>query len=340
MIAPVGLSADALTDTCGYTGSRLTAMHRELAEVLLAHGQLVFADAEAEEYFRECILALGEISPTAAKYWDGVLQHGRLAHAKPHSATPLERMIELSELIATWDGIIHAALLEPERAEALGAPAGSISWRPPGGAIEIANHDAGPASETFADLRRLDATRAIRKGADRDAVWDERLGPLVRAAANVHILDRYLGSNLMAHYRRNPDRLPAELSEAEWLLQRVARDGESVRVSIYTQYRAGDGERLVTAAFRGAVRRVVRGNSGIEEIRLFAIPASSWQPHDRHLRADNAGIELSAGFDRLREASTVDAFTMTYMYAADVGKLVDEENAVRRELGGPPVVLL
>jgi hypothetical protein len=79
---------------------------------------------------------------------------------------------------------------------------------------------------------------------------------------------------------------------------------------------------------------------GIQELSLFAVPESQWKPHDRHIRADDAGIELSAGFDRLRSERTRQAFTATYLCLEDVQKLKDEENAVRAALGGPPTPIL
>lgn len=345
MIAPIGLSGDALTETCGYEGGRLAEMHRQLAAVLFAHGQLVFADGSAEAAFREQVLALGKLSPDAAKSWDVLLEHGRLAHADPPSPDPLEDIVDLPVLLSGWNRVVAAAVVEPDRAEILGCPKGAVAWRPPAADIEIACHDFATGSETLASLRKLREQPHVEAGSDREQFWDERLAPLVRAADSVHLFDRYLGKELVQAYK---DRAAARsgrvvgLRATEWLLQRIAAETSGAILSLYTQYTSDTDKRVMEVTLQHAARKLARGG-GLTEFQAFLVPDGRWSPHahDRHLRADGAGVELSAGFDRLRDTKISTAFTATYMYLPEsVQKLKNAENRVRASLDQPPLQLL
>ncbi|MGB2712117.1 MAG: hypothetical protein WBC33_11455 [Conexibacter sp.] len=342
MIAPVSLSVDALLDGCERTGGRLTEMHRQLALLLLAHGQLVFADATGEEIFWSRIGELGKISPVAGKCWEELLTWGRFAHADPPAPAPVEKIFELPELLGGWDGVVDATVMEPERAQLLGCPPDAVSWIPPDSELEIACHDCATASETLAGLQRLDRCRTIRKGSDRERFWEERLAPLVRAADQLVIQDKYLGENLQSRYQyREEGGRAAELQETEWLLRRIAETSSGLTVSIFTSCRNKLELPSMTRAFKWAAQTYARRKGAIERLQVFLIPMSDWkEPHDRHLRADKSGVELSAGFDRLRTRKLTKGFTATYLYAKDVEKLIAEENGLRAILGKAPLQLL
>jgi hypothetical protein len=345
MIAPVGLSSEALMETCGQEGDRLAEMHRQLAGLLFAHGQLVFADSSAEAAFRDQVLALGRLSPNAAKSWDVLLEHGRLAHADPPPPNPLESIMDLPILLEDWDRVVAAAFVEPDRAEILGCPRGAIAWRPPAAEIEIACHDVAVGSDTLSSLRRLSEQPHIEEGSDRERFWDERLAPLVRAADEVHIFDRYIGKDLMQGYRARAAAKPGRRlapQVTEWLLQRITAEANNATLSIYTQYTGDQDRRVLEITLKDAAQKyAIRRRGGLKEFRAFLVRESRWPRHDRHLRADNAGIELSAGFDRLSKTAVMEEFTATYMYLPDsVRKLRKAENGVRAALIEPPLQLL
>jgi hypothetical protein len=347
VIAPAAVSADALTDACGLASGRLTEIHRQVTDLLLAHGQLVFADVAAEAYFREQVERLGKVSPSAHKLWEGLLQFGRIAHTEP-GTRPVEQIDTLADLVHDWAGVIDTALMEPERAQLLGCPEGDGSWRDPATGLEITCHDCAGASQVLSTLRQLESRRAIRKGAGRDHLWNERLGPLARVSDCVHIQDRYMGANLDKLYegrRRKAGRGRCRASasstpnEVEWLLDRLADEGAALTVSFYTQWPGSWATRdPIVRAFEEAVKAAALAGRGVSKVHLFIVDESRWEPHDRHFRGEGAGIELSAGFDLLRDDKVSKGFTMTYLYGDDVQKLKDEENEVRRRLDGPLVL--
>ncbi len=342
MIAPVALSVDALLDGCGRDGGRFTEMHRQLTELLLAHGELVFADADGERAFVKAIRELGKVSALAGKCWEELLHHGRIGHATPPAPARVEQIIDLPELLAGWEGVVDATVVEPDRAQLLGAPPTEVSWIPPDSDLEITCHDCATASETLAGLQRLDRRRTIRKGSDRERFWEERLAPLVRAAERVHVQDKYLGDNLRWQLeQRARSKGPFELQETEWLLRRISETGRGLTVSLYTSYRSEIDRRAIVAALQATTAAHVARRGSIERLQAFLVSTEVWkEPHDRHLRADKSGVELSAGFDRLRTRKLTKGFTATYLYAADVEKLIGEEDTLRDLLNEPPLQLL
>jgi hypothetical protein len=343
VIAPVTLSADALTDGCGQTGTRLAELHRRLTTLLIAHGQVVFADKDAEGYFREQVEALGRISPSAYKYWEGFLQYGRLAHAEMGGLPPVEQIVDLSDLLAAWGNVVDLAVMESDRIAVLGAPDGAAVWREPTSGLEIACHDSADASHTLGSLRQLDGRRTIRKGTDRERIWEQRMAPLVRASDRLHLLDRFLGESLDRFYReqdRPARRRHAAANELEWLLSRVAGAAGGATLSIYTRHPDDWQPSVVVKALERAVAGADLVGGGLVTVQLFLVPDRCWTPHDRHFRADRSGIGLSAGFDRLRQPQADRGFTLTYLYAGDVQLLADEEDDVRSRRQGPPTILL
>jgi hypothetical protein len=346
VIAPVALSADALVEDCGHGTDRLADLHRRLTETLIAHGQIVFADAAAEAYFHQQLQILAQRSPSAGKLWEGLLQFGRFVYANG-DATPLEQIDTFAVLVDDWAQLVETAIVEPDRAVLLGCPEGHGAWLDPQSGLEVACHDCIGASRVLGGLRRLESRRTIRIGVDREALWDQRIGPLARSAQTIHVQDRFLGTSLDAWYQAcdrvaaRGKRIRQAPNEVEWLLDRLATDGKDLAVSFYTQYPDDwPTPAPVVRAFERAVAASRAKGRGVVKVQLFVLSERQWDPHDRHLRADGAGVEVSAGFDRLREPLIAAGFTMTYLYADDVQKLKDEENEVRRRLAGRPLQLL
>lgn len=342
VIAPVALSADALSENCDCQGVRLIELHRRLTEMLLAHGQLVFADDNAAAYFLQQVRELGARAPSAGKLWEGLLQYGRTALASPPYPTPIERTTDLVCLASNWSPLVKLALMEPVRVQLIGDEDADAVYVDSRSGLEIGAHDCAEATRTFSALRALDARRSVRKHADRDRVWDARFAPIVRIARRIHIQDRFMGRRLDAHYKwcRVNGRHGAE-QEVEWLLRRIGQDAvDGAVLTFYTEVPGNWTPHLIPDAFTNAVRRAsVR--DALAGVQLYAVPENRWEPHDRHLRADDIGIELSSGFDRLGMQRATRGYSLTYMYTTpDVQKLKDEENSVRNAHGQPPIQIV
>jgi len=340
VIASVGVSADALADHRGQTGQRLDELHRTITTLLLAHGRLMFADHDAAGYFAECLRELGRTSTLAFKYWELLLQHGRVGYADD-SPEPIERLTELTELMDQWEPIVDTAIMEPERASIMGCPEDFACWRPPDRGPELVAHDCVTASDTLRGLQALDGRRHIRKGSLRDTFWRQRCAPLVRDADHVHLQDRYLVKHLLD--KRSMHAL--KQAELGWLLSCVARDGRGVTVSIYSASPHAVDSPVICARLKelASSLRLARVG-GIERLQLFLLPDRDWreargEAHDRHLRVEGSGVEVSAGFDRLRAEKLQVGFTATYFYGGETQKLKDEESEVRKRLGHKPYVI-
>lgn len=154
MIATVSLSADALLDDC-VSGQRFDDLHQRLAQLLLAHGQLVFADLAAEAYFHERVRKLEQVSAVAAKAWELLALYGRSTRASRASVQAVEELVDLTDLVDSWDGVVEAVLMEPGRAAMLGFEPPAVAWWCPSGQLEVVCHDTPTGSQTLAALQRL-----------------------------------------------------------------------------------------------------------------------------------------------------------------------------------------
>jgi hypothetical protein len=339
MVASVGIASDALVADLDIGAGALARIHAELARALIGYGELVHADRSDRDRLIESVRILMERAPDAGKAWEAVLSDARWKEAAPPTPSPLSAIEDIASLRANWQQRIQVALIERERAELLGCPSGSEAWYDSGSEIDLAICTAPWETKTLGRLRALGDTHIVPTSTDRADFARERFVPLIERTNRITIVDKYIGKNAIRGAELG-------LSELKWLLELTDGHGEEVVLSIFTVIDEGGDPPHGRGEVEAAVDEIWNGfthRGGVILLQLFLGPARRQIgtervvfPHDRHFRFGRCAFTASAGLDRLRRAKTRGSWNISYVWdAADVGRLIAEENTARRLTGAP-----
>lgn len=354
MIARVAVASSALRENAEQrTPRELTLIHRSTAELLLAHGLLVFADNRAQQDFVRAVTELGRTAPGASKAWETAMLmlrvSGRTGFAGEPTPVALDVLARVDELTRCWKGRIEVAVVDDSRATRLGVGEDDLSWVEPASKIEITRVEASGHCQRIDALQRQAATGCATTGSRRDDVWRLYFEPIVRHAGEIHILDRYAGTNVVRQDEdpRAGDFPPRALP---WLFRKIDEiRGSSVDVQLYTGSDGpaprGASPRVLTANdVATALTRTWGGTPGQRAISSVQVYVAQWNgalPHDRHLWADiSCCVEVPAGFDRFDRRSLREDVALVYRWLPEpLEKARREEEAVRTDASVSSAVL-
>jgi len=330
MLAKLTMASDALGEQLQPL-SLMKAIHLNLLEALIAHGELIFRNGEEATQFIRAAKG-GALPPDVAKRWDAALttlhQRGRIKIMSPPDDRAISTGFALSELKDTWAGKIQVVVLGGETATKLGVPTDEGILEDEDAHIEVATVYTAGHTKAISHLRGL-AESAVFPFETRDDFWHEVLGPVAEVSRSVTITDKYLFTDLWrrAKYPRKWRDSPAE--HVSWLLENFdssMRSSSNVHLISYT----GEVEIKKTIdVVLDAWRPSKHGR--LSSVKLTLVTKDHDFPHDRHMRFDSGvAIAVSAGFDRLRQPRIWDKHGMawTYMYRpSDLKRLHDRELA-------------
>ena len=341
MVATIGIANEALSAEEGEP-SVLARIHYELVRAILAHGELVHADADDRHSLEQNVASLMRRSPDAGKAWELALVAARRANAVPAIGRSLDRLDDADTLQREWKGQIEVGFMEPERAELIGCPPGDEVWREPHSSIELARCCAPWQTTALARLRSLAEMPTIPPKSDRNDIADQRFVPLIKRAKRVVVLDRFLGINALKTSSGSH-------GELEWFLDTIDQHGVDVTLAIFTTGDGGAGNEDQTTAICRRFAEIWTGvghRRGLTELKLFIGPDSRKDgsrvfkfPHDRHMRFDKAGYVMTSGLDRFRRETTRGSWSLSYVWQPlGVRRLIDEEDRARLATGAPPEI--
>ena len=333
----VSIGASALDDRAAEPALR-RALHEELLEDLMVHGQLVFA---SEEDLQDFVTAVGRLPTSLAKAWETVLSSRRVSVgvADPAVRPGLAEMLDPANVEQRLGRHVELVLVEAAQAELLGVPEDEFSSRTPQGGIEIGRISTATRTVTVRKAREV-LESPLRAGDNREYEWAARFEPLVAAGQPLVIYDRYLGQQAARRYvyqRGSGDGLT-------WFLGKVAmRPGRRVRIiTSITDRRDGNevyDERVTAVAFRrlrDELGRPLRIDLVLvpDRIKERGRPVSHRFGHDRHLRFGNrTALALGTGMQSFAEARFPETITVARLPVADAK--AREELALRAALRPP-----
>lgn len=338
MVATIGIANEVLSTEDGDPNA-LARIHYELVRAILAHGELVHADADDRRGLELNVASLMRRSPDAGKAWELALEAARQTSAVPPIERSLDRLDDADTLQRDWKDRIEVGFIEPERAELIGCPPGNEVWREPRSGIELARCCAPWQTTALDRLRSLAEMPIIPPKSNRDEVADQRFAPLIKRARRVVVLDRFLGINALKTVN-------GSRGELEWFLDTINRHSVDVALAVFT---TGDGvagkEDQTTAICQrfGEIWADAGHKNGLAELKLFIGPDFREYggrvvkfPHDRHMRFDNAGYVMTSGLDRFRRETTRGSWSLSYIWQPlGVRRLIDEEDRARLATGAP-----
>lgn len=320
MYSRVAVSSTALL-TKGVPAPTANLIHRSLAEQINAHGHLVFS---SESEITELIQAIksGDGLPQGARtLWLETLvrlrRYRRISFMDGDPA-PLADVKDLSDLRAIWGSCTDVAVVAEDACGLLGIPVhlGILSDAPlkPDVTTAVAATDCPELRR----VRMLSENPIAIQRSRRAEFWRNVLEPLARGAHTATLLDGYIFKLIMEISTRGAGVNGIREEHICWLLRNlddVMAPGASIRL-VGKKGNVGNADAISIAS---AIRRIwAPGRVG----RLNSVTVSLSEPtrtdrfpHDRHIRFSSGGaIELSAGFDRLREESIWDPDGMKWKY--------------------------
>jgi len=167
------------------------ALHEDLLEDLMIHGQLVFS---SEEHLDSFVAAVRDLPPSLAKAWETVLASRRITVgiANPAHEPTLDELLDPAALDENYSNTVQLVLVESTQAELLGVPREEFSAQSPGGLVEVGRITTASRTATVMAARQIMAA-PLRPGTSREEEWKERLQPLVASTRPVVIYDKYAG---------------------------------------------------------------------------------------------------------------------------------------------------
>lgn len=174
------------------------------------------------------------------------------------------------------------------------------------------------SDSTICDDRRHWNEVGVKQGDHRDAIWSDRILPILQHSTTLHVFDRYFLTQIsraMSSNQRHRD------SGAFWLAEKLRTDlsGTSIALNLYTLGVEGGSN---TYNYEMLMRFREASGVGISELNCY-LPkegASGVIPHDRHWRAASskwsAKIEFGSSIDMFKnsqftENSQLKAFVLT-----------------------------
>lgn len=336
-VVAVSIGASALGDRAGEPALR-RAIHEELLEELMIHGELVFCSQEDLDLFVDAVRSLPS---SLAKAWETVLSSRRVSVgvADPSVEPGLGQMLEPEKVDERLGRVVQLVLVEAAQAELLGVPEDAFSAPTPSGSVEIGRIATAGRTVSLRRAREiLDAP--LRAGENREVEWETRFEPLVAAGQPVVIYDRYAGQQVARRYiyeRGSGDGV-------SWFLGKVAMKADR-RVRIITavsdrpEGREIYDERIIAMAFRRmkeALGRPLRLE--IVLVPDYARDQRGGKPHrfghDRHIRfGTRTALALGTGMQAFADARFRETITVARLTVEDAKDR--EESMIKRALRPP-----
>lgn len=213
-----------------------------------------------------------------------------------------------------------------------------IQQIPPPNLAEIVTLPFLPESEVIERRRSWNET-GIPKGTDREAIWSERLLPMLRHCSMLHIIDRFFLSALASGARcSNPKRDSGPF----WLASKFESDlcEQPISLHLYTN-RLEDSLESSQLEFLEGFRATAP--RGIREISYY-LPQNGSRlavPHDRHWRGGGtlwaAKIEFGSSIDMFDSRMCSQNHQMrAFVLARETRRvLMDQERALRDQCPEP-----
>ena len=320
MLARCAISTKALTAP-EVEPAGIELYHKELTQLLHAHGLVMFGSGAHREQFAAAIQGMTQGREFWISYW---AQGINRPSAEPLVATPELPPVEGGDTggisnLSEWKNVA-AVLVTPSEAPSLGCDSGRAM-----------NSDVVPevvqaryARHSRAFARAADrgaVVRSIFDDADRDAIAREFLVPLIPHTARVSIIDKYLATDLCQH-QSDPRR-----GAVAWLM-RMFQEAAALEDTGVDFFTAGDPTTVTVRSKKVRVKledqiawleRILTtsderrpaslsASEGITELRLFAPTEDAVKTsragrrfHDRFLLFESrAAVSLSRGLDVFR----------------------------------------
>lgn len=313
MIAKVAISPNGLRQTAAPADDAAEATHRheQLLRALIDHGVLVFGRANDKKGFQRALKDLRASCPDAFPRWIETIKYlqdrRRVRGCEPPAGSELDALVDRAGLRSGWSTRTRVAVVPPALAAALGVPPGVASAIDPVAEVDVAVAAKAADCATFRHFRDLVRDHVLDCGASRETFWEDVLGPILREANTVTILDRFMFSG----------GVPA----VGWILQHLDAEGRVSGVRVTLMGETGrDGLPADAAAASRDVLSVWIPNGRVEAVDIIG---GTWSdgtkalPHDRHISSNlGVGVEIPAGLDRFAMADIRDPEGVSWSYSS------------------------
>lgn len=332
----VGIGPTAVLDNSGDRALQ-RAIHEDLLEELMVHGQIIFASAEDLDAF---VAAVRELPTSLAKAWETVLASKRVSVgiADPARRPGIADLLDPRDLDERFGDTLQLVLVESDQAELLGVPTDEFSARSPGGLIEVGRITTAKRTATVLAAHEVMAA-PLRQGTNREDEWAERIEPLVATASPVVIYDKYIGMQVTRRYVH--DRPQGEA--LTWLLGRISmKPGRRVRVITAVPHHLDEREPVDAEALQLGFGRLKQALGRPVGLDIVLVPERSRDGgkierfgHDRHIRfGHRAALALGMGVQSFADKRFRETITVARLPVEDAKKR--EERAQRAALRPPP----
>lgn len=350
MYSRVAVSSTALS-TKGIPLPTANLIHRLLLEQINAHGRLVFAcESEIVELIRAIKSSEG-LPQDARGLWLETLirlRSYRRISVINGGQIPLADVQGLSALRAGWGSCTDVAVVAEEVCSLFGIPVDLGILSDTGLKPDVTTAAAATDCPELRRVRTLSEHPIAGHGSRREEFWRNVLEPLASEAQTATLLDGYLFKLILeiATKGRGPNGIRRE--HISWMLNNlddVMASGAEIRL---IGKRGNDSRNADATEIANAIRRIwnpapVGRLSSVTVVLSDPIRPERF-PHDRHIRfSSGSAIELSAGFDRLREETLWDPDGMKWTYQWRAGALTalqqSEDRAIMYARHSAAVVL-
>jgi hypothetical protein len=349
MYARVAVASNALTAS-GLPVPVANLIHATLLGQINAHARLVFSDdPEVAALVRAIRSGEGIPQDSRTRWIETLTRLAKLKRIKVlHEHRPIAEIAELAELRTDWGMCADLAVVANDACEALGIPVDVGLASTPGMSPDVATVVMASRTPALLQMDELAEVGNAAAGSSRDVFWDNVLEPLAIDAHSVTILDGYLFKCLLDIAEGRPWAHRWRGEHLAWLLGRldsaVAPEAEVHLVGAALADYRHLGTDDISNAIRSQWRPAPVGRLKAVKVSLASPPRGERFPHDRHIRFSTGGaIEISAGFDRLRDALIWDTDGMRWKYVWNTDALRALERAEARAVSyaeHPPALVV
>lgn len=332
----VGIGPSAIADH-GTDPALQRAIHEDLLEDLMIHGQLVFSSKEHLDSF---VAAVRDLPPSLAKAWETVLASRRISVgiANPAHEPTLDELLDPAALDENYSNTVQLVLLESTQAELLGVPREEFSAQSPGGLVEVGRITTASRTATVMAARQIMAA-PLRPGTSREEEWKERLQPLVASTRPVVIYDKYAGVQAARHYiydRPQGDGLT-------WLLRHISTiTDQKVRIITAVPFKSAPREPMDAETVQRGLVLLKKSLKNQLKLDLVLVPERTRTGdhierfgHDRHIRfGRRAALTFGMGVQSFSHKQFPETITVGNLPIADAQ--VREERMYRAAMRPPP----
>ena len=346
MIVDIALSPHSIDELSAHRLARAAiAAQTNVFETMRSHGALVFAGPDELLAFRGA-LDSSLLSETEKKRWRELILHlmsqGRVrvsSDVHPMKLDEIHTEDELSDFAAAGGESI--LVLQSTQFDAL-FPNNEAGLVDIPGSVSAAVVPALAHTLPMARQRTLALSGCHPFGTPRDDVWNEIFDPLAKRSKHIVVTDAYLFKEVA---RRAAGRrgYGASVEHLSWLLTKIASRGRpGTRVTLVATHSIPDGQSSVVPGDAAQVADMLQTQwtslpGAIVELSIVLAPFRGSQlsfPHNRHIRFDMLGFNLSEGLDRLRDTNVRDPDGFNWEYKFDtqsIDALKAREQRVRNE---------